>query len=399
MNDTKLLQIRGVTEIIAGGYAGEPNGVSQDYAGWTDVDDASDGVQTYFYYCDSNNANNATRSQTNVVMKTSWDAELTPENTYHIKTKTYLISITRVAKPGPDGNAPASSGDTPGNGRDIYIFAPNAACSAGAALRHWFAPYNANGTIFSGNLFIASAEYDLAPGEVSGSKSAAVYRNLTEGFPGYLCVDSMYTDAMVMGFQFRNNMPTVLPPPVHTGTRQEPDICENYMDVYLTFGAPPVNGAELYLEWRYKGETTWSEQNSVRETASRTTPVTVMVHKVAPTNHTASPVVIEWRAKFRPVTVKMEESDWTYGETQIEYIPAPNMTVPDITVEECTSIGKGDLIPPYTEEQCYIEAVCQEQDDIRNILQKREWEKNRECRVINRVATPEDYEILAKGDK
>lgn len=395
-----LLQVRGVADIIAGGYTNEIKGVEPGYADWTNVNYSSDGVTSSYFYSDSNvypvgpngEAANRRRSQTNVTIETKWAAELDEQNVFTITTETYLVGINRVAR--PEG----SSGDIPGPGRDIYIFEPNVACSAGAAKHHWFVPYNANGSIYSGRMFISKLIYRLAPGKTSESASAIVFRNVTQGFSAYLCRDSEFTDAMVIGFQFRNNLPTELPPPTHTGTNQVPDICENYMDVYLTFDAPPVNGAELYLEWRYPGED-WSEDKSVVEAASRTAPVTVLIPYVAPTNHTDSPITIEWRAKFRPRSVQMEESDWTYGSTQIEYIPAPNMTVPDITVEECSSIGKGDYIPPYTEEQCYTETVCQEQDNIRDTLQERKWEKNRECRVVNGVATPEDLEILAKGGK
>lgn len=396
MANSGLLQAKGIVDIIAGGYPGEPKGAEAGYSNWTDVNDASDGVVSTYFYCDSNASNNATRSQTNVKVLTKWSATLDDQNVFEIHTDTYLVGIERIARPGAmEGCIPASSGDTPSLGRDIYVFSPDAPCSAGAALQHWFVPYNYNGVVFSGNLYISSATYRIAPGKTSGYQSGITYRNLVQGRPGYLCIDSRYTDAMVIGFQFRNNLPTDLPPPTHMSTDQVPDICENYMDVYLTFDAPPVNGAELYLEWRYPGEE-WSEEKSVVEVASRDNPVTAVISHVAPTNHTDSPITIEWRAKFRPRSVQMEESDWTYGSTQIEYIPAPNMTVPDITVEECTSIGKGDYIPPFTEEQCYTETACEDSLSISDTLKDREWEKNRDCRITNGVATPDD---LAKGGK
>ena len=53
------------------------------------------------------------------------------------------------------------------------------------------------------------------------------------------------------------------------------------------------------------------------------------------------------------------------------------------SVEECAAIGKGDLIPPYTEEQCYSETSCADQTEIREKLKEIEWEKNRECRIMN----------------
>lgn len=389
MANSGLLQAKGLAEIIAGGYPDEKKGVRGAYQDWTDVDDSSDGVDSTYFYRDSNVIRNAQSSETTVTFRTKWSATLDDYNVFTIHTETYLTKIERVAR--PEG----SSGDVPGPGRSVFAFAPGAACSMGSA--KWptsgrvSIPYNFNGTVFSGSVLIGTATYKIPPSKTSEYQSTCTYRNVTDGYEYYLCQDSIYTDAMVLGFQFRNNLPAELLVPIWTDTKQYPDICENYMDIELFFAPIQVSGAQLYVEYRYDGQD-WSEQRSAVASVARGVSTSVLLPQIVPTNHTDRPQKVYWRAKYRPVAVQMEESDWLYGETQVEYIPAPNMTVPDISVEECTSIGKGDLIPPYDHEQCYTEASCAEQDDIREKLKDIEWEKNRDCRAMN-------GDTSTKGDK
>lgn len=380
MANSGLLQVKGIADIIAGGYPNEIKGVSPAFRDWTNVPDSSDGVTSEYWYRDSNAGINARSSETHVFFNTKWHADLDEYNVFHIHTETYLTKVERIARPS------GSSGDAPSLGRFVFAYAPGAPCSPGAAA--WpgpggrFIPYNYNGIVFEGRALIATARYSIPPAKTSGWQSACVYRNVTEGFEHYLCMDTRYTDAMVLGFQFRNNLPAELPVPIWTDTIQTPDICENYMDITLVFSPIQISGAELYVEYRYEGQD-WSSDRSAVGMVTRNEPTSVLLPKIVPTNHTSRPQVVYWRAKYRPVRVQMEASDWLYGETQVEYIPAPNMTVPDISVEECTSIGKGDLIPPYTEEQCYTETSCADQDSIRDKLKDLEWEKNRECRIMN----------------
>lgn len=377
MADSGLLQIKGIADIIAGGYDGEIKGVQAAFENWANAPDNSDGVDSMYYYRDSNVALNSRSSETQVTFRTKWHSELDEYNVFHIHTENYLRKVERIARPS------GSSGDRPGPGRSVFAYAPGAPCSMGSA--RWVQrriPYNFNGIVFEGDVLIGVADYAIPPAKTSGRQSACIYRNVTNGYESYLCIDSDYTDAMVLGFQFRNNLPAELPKPVWSDTIQYPDICENYMDVELVFSPLQVSGAELYVEYRYEGQD-WSSDRSVISMVTRGAPTHVLLYGIVPTNHTNRPQKLYWRAKYRPVRVQMEEGDWLYGETQIGFIPAPNMTVPDITVEECAAIGKGDLIPPYTEEQCYSETSCADQTEIREKLKEIEWEKNRECRIMN----------------
>lgn len=384
MARSDILQARGVANIISGGYPGEPVGTQPAFANWEYVDENSNGVESYYFYCDSNRESNLYRSQTNVTVKTKWTSYIDTMNNVVLHTDTYLTRIDRIARPGamPEWNAPASLGDVPSLGRDMYVFRPNAPCNINVAVGHWYAPYNYDGNIFSGELYLGSEDRTLAPAETTGIGSTIAYRNVVSGYQSDICGANRYTDSMVLGFQFRNNLPKDLPIPVHTDTQQTADICENFVYVHLFFAGPPVNGAEIYVEWRYDGQD-WSSDRSASAETFRNTPVEVILSPIAPTNHTDNPQKIYWRAKFRPRAVKMNEGDWLYGETIVRYVPAPNMSVPDITTEECNAIGKGDLLPEYTEEQCYNDAACADTDTIRQKIKDLNWAKNAECRKVN----------------
>lgn len=386
------LQARGVNNLISGGYTGEIVTADTAWRNWTDIEEEGS-VDSYYTYRDSNTEQNSRSSETTITIRTTWKATLDAENVVHINTKTYIVDVTR--NPYPEG----SSGPTGSLKRDIYVFRPG---TCGVSQSKWTVkdiPVWHSGRIYgvpAFPAFIYENNYTLAPGKESGTQSAIVVRGLVSGYTGYLCVNytNKWLDALEMGFQFRNNLPTDLPIPVHTGTAQTPDICENQVQADLTFEAPPIEGAELYLEYRYEGQG-WSEDRSVSRLASRGMPVTVSLYNLIPTNHTKEPVIVYWRAKYRPVTVKMVESDWAYGQTQVMYVPAPNMTVPDITAMECSAITRGDYIEPWTEEQCYNEFSCADQEDLRGQIEAKNDEENRECRITNGVATEEDL----KGDK
>jgi len=384
MARSDILQVKGIATILSGGYDGEPVDAQPAFANWEYVDENSNGVESYYFYCDSNPESNLYRSQTNVTVKTKWTSHVDDMNNVVIHTDTFLIRIDRIARPGamPEWDAPASNGDAPGAGRDIYVFRPNAPCNINAAVDHWYAPYNYDGNIFTGELYLGSDDKTLAPAETTGVDSAIIYRNVVSGYVAHFCGDNGYVDAMALGFQFRNNLPKDLPIPVWVDTAQTPDICENFVNVSLFFAGPPVNGAEIYVEWRYDGQD-WSSERSASAKAFRNEQVEVVLSPIAPTNHTSSPQKVYFRAKFRPRGVKMNEGDWLYGEFFSRYVPAPNMSVPDITMEECTSIGKGDLIPEFDKDQCYNEVACADTDIIRDKIKDLDWEKNAECRAMN----------------
>lgn len=408
MAKSEFLQIRGYINVLSGGYPGEPKGMAPAYANWANCDENTsqdNGALSYYYYCDSNiDGNqgsymmNLYRTQTNVSIKTWWESSMDDENIIHITTHTALVGVDRIFAPGADGDAPASRGGTGPAGRDIWVYHPNTPCRANGAGSLWstFIPWNANGNVFSGNIHVSDVTFSLVPGETSQGKSGIIYWNAQQGYGHYICMQATYTDGISLGFQFRNNMPTVLPAPVWMDTDQHPDICENYVDIDLIFEPFNVGGAEIYVEWRYDGQDWSSDRSFASGRIQKGKDVIAALKKIAPTNHTNKPRILYWRAQARPVTVKMQPSEWVYGQIEVMYVPAPNMTVPDITSEECSAIGKGDYIEPWTSEQCYTETSCADQEQIRDVLKEQDWEKNRHCRFVNGVATADD---IAKGDK
>lgn len=344
-----VLQIRGFCDIIAGGYPNEEKGVENAYVNWQNINDAGE-VQARYWYSDSNRGSNAYRSQTDVTVKTVWNATMNDENVVTVHADTYLVRVERVAFPA------GSNGDVGSVGRSVFVYAPGAPCSTSPAHTIWQHRHIAprfNGTIFSGQILVSSADYVIPPAKSTNTKTLLTYRNVTDGYESLLCVDSTYTDAMVMGFQFRNNLPSQLPRPVLSEIRQEPDICEDSVTALMTFTAPGVGGANLYLEYRYEGEDWDSDRHSVTVAAPRTGTFVVKLEGLTPSRDNNNPVKVYWRAKYKPRTVQMEEGEWTYGEFNTIFVPPPNMSVPDITEPECVEIDSGNLIPPFDEIVCY----------------------------------------------
>lgn len=386
--DDASLQVRGQLEILSGGYGREggnntyypvdscPDKVEyiewdQNYSDWKDVDEHGQAT-TYYVYSDSNAALNSKSSKVRVRVTDKWDMEVDDSNVMTVNVQTYIESVTRYDKRGSDTST----------GRNLYAFKPD----NDARGQEFWKALNSNptamGSIGATPSPTVHNKFVLAPGEISGS-TTITFRNVVSGRDSMMFGRNIYTDAIRMGLRFKNGLPTDLPIPVFVGMTQKEDICENYVDVDLEFEPIKVNGAAIYLEWRYEGQD-WAEERSVQINVYRDTPIHVPIGGLAPTNHTATPVHVYWRAKFVPVTSKLKESDWAYGDFYTIYVPAPNMTVPDISPAECSSIQKGEFIPWYDHEQCYNEWSCADQEDLRSELIARQEADNADCIAMNK---------------
>lgn len=397
-----ILQGRGQLEIISGGYGREdgnntfyPEATCPDtieyiawdptYSNWKylDVDDNGNGsATTYYIYSDSPNnpGRNSQSTQVKVTVRDTWHVEQDDVNNLHIQTTTNVLSISRFKQIGPTSRF----------SRDIYIYPANRDWLGGqifeylndpeAILDTITVPVDGDHTVY--NNFV------LGPGQESAT-STITYRNLAQGYNNFLFVPSLYLDALRMGLRFKNNLSPDLPTPILVRVDQVEDICENYVDATLTFEPINLGGTQLYIEYRY-GSQDWSSSRSVTVPVAKDSPTTVILTGLIPTNHTNSPVTLYFRAKYIPTVTTLNESDWLYEDFVTIYIPAPNMTVPDINTQECNTISKGGYIPNFESEQCYTEYTCADQEDIRNSVLAKNEQYNRNCRIKNGVATAED---------
>lgn len=386
--DDDILQVRGQLEILSGGYGREDGDLNyypidtipdnreyiewdQNYTDWKNVP-AHSQATTYYVYSDSNVGLNSQSTKVRVRVTDIWDMEIDPENVMTINVQTFIESVARYDK---RGNAYGSRG--------LYAFDPRKDGTRGAEF--WKA-LNSNvgvtGPIGGTPSASIYTTFVLAPGQASES-STITFRNVTTGFEAQLFRFSPYVDAIRIGLRFKNGLPTDLPIPIFKSMTQTEDICENFVNADLEFEPINVNGAAIYLEWRYEGQD-WAKERATQIDVYRGTPIHVPIYQLAPTNHTASPVHVYWRAKFVPVSVKMKESDWAYGDFYTIYVPAPHMTVPDISPAECSAIQKGEFIPWYTHEQCYNEFGCADQDDLRSEMLAEREKDNKDCIAMNK---------------
>lgn len=385
------LQVRGQLEILSGGYgradgnntyypvASCPDNIEyiewdQNYSDWKDVGE-HDQATTYYVYSDSNSnpARNSVSTKVRVRVTDKWDVDIDDSNVMTVTVQSWIESATRYDR----------RGNPSGAGRSLYAFKPS---EDSAGKQFWSAPNTSISATVSLGSTPSQPVYNtfvLAPGEVSGT-TTITFRNAYQGRESLMFGRNIYTDAIRMGLRFKNGLPTDLPIPVFIGMTQTEDICENYVDADLEFEPINVNGAAIHLEWRYEGQD-WADDRSIEINVYRDTPIHVPIGHLAPTNHTYDPVHVYWRAKYVPVNSKLKESDWAYGDFEVIYVPAPHMTVPDISDAECSAIQKGELLDRYKSEQCYSEGPgCADQDDLRKELLAQREIDNAECVAMNK---------------
>lgn len=393
-----ILQGRGQLEIISGGYGREdgnntfyPEATCPDtieyiawdpsYGDWKylDVDANGNGsATTYYVYSDSDAyplGRNSWSTQVRVTVRDSWHMEQDDMNNLTVRVETTVLDIARFKQVGPVSKL----------SRDLYVFPANADRQGGQIWDYMNDSEAILDTIpinqSTVNIFV------LGPGRESES-STIVFRNVLHGYTQYLFGRNKYTDALRMGLRFKNNLSPDLPIPILNGITQVEDICENYVNATLTFEPINLSGATLYLEYRY-GSQDWSASRSVTVPVTKDTPTSVILTNLIPTNYTNKPTTVYFRAKYKPSVSTLNESDWLYEDFITIYIPAPNMTVPDIDIQECNTISKGGYIPKYEKEQCYNDYICVDADRAREEALIKQG-NDRECRIRNNVATEED---------
>lgn len=364
------LQARGWVEITQGGYYNEDRGVCIDgqcFQGATnsavnvpfkDVGETGEMTVTYNYR-DSNYPGNdhvydlnKSSSRVDVTMKTTWQASKGSNNTYIVKSITSLIKLERCCK--NESLGAISYNPT----RTI-----NLTGTLGNVIKNLINSPANTGVFWSGNMKVSEDTYTIKPGEqVSPNQLTCVYLNYSTGrwSPGQP-LPNIHVDEMRMGVQFKNNLPDRCDPPALMSVTQTDDICENNVEACLRFAPCSCEGMGIRLEYRFDGES-WEDAHGlgqyVEREASNIAPFNICLDKLPPTNHTAQPVILYWRAKYYPITATMPETEWTSGNFDMMFILAPHETVPDISPQECSYLERGELIGKYEQETCYNDTSC-----------------------------------------
>lgn len=376
--DESGLKIYSYIEVPSSGYPGEE--VDSDNS--APKDPGAEGewhpfVATY-YYRDSNLlpvASNDSSSRVDVTIVQEYNYKKTLGNHYQITVRGYLTEIKR-------GDFRTSAGPIQHLvGRTIQVWGVNGNSVWGPTQTY----PDEEKVYFSGRLSLGEKTYDLKPGKSTPLDSlAADYRSYTTGYwTG--AIPSPFLDQMHMGLMFENTLPDKCDAPSLITVTQNDDICDNTVEACLTFDACSCDGMGLVVEYMFGGDT-WegakAKGQSVQIDASYVSKNTICLSGLPPTNHTKTPTILYWRAKFVPVTSDMPETEWTTGNLNMIFILAPHETVPDINPQECMNLQRGTLIDKYEQEVCYNEYGCA---DI-TVNVNSTAEDTRSCEIINGVS-------------
>lgn len=346
------LQARGWVD-ISGGYKGEEHGILSGFSASYVEAQPQQEIPVSFYYRDSQTGDNANSTRVVVDMIARWNYERIANNSYKVTTEAWLTGIRRDDK---RGNVPCCGGQIPSRHIQVYD----------ASGKIVWGPKETNISlveqIMSGKVYLGKREYILKPQTAtSGNELMCHFFNYTTGYWSPQKDDPQYRDDMYMGVQFYNPLPLECDPPVMISSTQTEDICENAIEACVKFGPCSCDGMGLVFQYKFNND---SWENAIarwqyRElNASSTSPMTICLPGLPPTNHTNQPMIFNWRAKYVPITSDMPETEWVYGSMQMLFILAPHETVPDIDPTECMMLGRGDLIDKYNQEVCYNEYSC-----------------------------------------
>lgn len=160
--------------------------------------------------------------------------------------------------------------------------------------------------------------------------------------------------SMVAGASVDVQTLTICPPEL-TQLEESNNICKTCVNEKLYFGANDLGGLSdvtLEIEYKYKGQS-WN--NPFRKSM------------VAQPNVVPDPIELdcllpsqeyEWRARYIIGGDYDAESEYVYGSFTTRFIPTADMSVPDITDGDCTTIKKGGLLDEFTEPTCYNDVAC-----------------------------------------
>lgn len=365
---TVPLQVSFHTDLLKGGYGrtnGKPNysGYTDCWSGTGDLVEIVDGSCGYFYdnptWQDTSYRDEATRTYTwrdsnldpglnsrssegYVTVKDTWVAEPDLENNLHITHNMYVIAWGRRDV----RNATA----TPARGLACY----KAEGENNIQMKQHLGTHAVTETYDqTGNIHIGTFTYVLPPQTSSRGKypfTGTIIRNWTDGYGSsdpYNKGAEKYADMMIMGADFKNNLPNQFLPPVLQGIEQTADICEDYVTVDINFEPSQLSGADLEFQYWYDGQTVDDAETLWITGVTAGMRLHITLKPVYPSrNHD---VHLYWRARFKATNSNLKDSEWTSGSEEIIFIPPPNMSVPDVTTGECSAIARGELIPPYEE--------------------------------------------------
>lgn len=350
------LQVASYTQIISGGYGRGTNGVPLNLpadqieeldgstgvvggpGSFNDADDNGSLTRTYTWR-DSDVGMNSQSGRGVVEIRDEWTSTVDDSNNLVIDLRSTVVRCWR-----DDIRGARAKG-----ARQIAVLN-----SAGTQVLHTFPAVNNIGSFNNaGDPWYANVtqivHIVLPPQQESAQYAPSRVKNwsLNTGVNVWTPGPNTYIDEMRMGAIFKNNLPNQFDPPKLINIDQTARICDNVVDATFHFEHPNLNGAKLLLQWRYEGQD-WSDTRQNTVTGKRSDEqVDIIARDLIPT--TCEPTKVYWRARWQPTISTLQPSEWTYGEFYTIFVPPVWMNVPDITVEECNAVGKGDLLDEYEE--------------------------------------------------
>lgn len=161
-------------------------------------------------------------------------------------------------------------------------------------------------------------------------------------FPG--CANMPYVDSSIP--QIPLTAPVCpLDPPVYTGNYQEQRVCDNCVDVYMQFEPSDLggrDGGKIVVDYKY-GDEPWDVALHTSEEMDVVAgqEITVLLRCLIPDRKVC------WRAQFLTGEGETAKSEYSYGCFQTEFIPPVWMTVPPVSVQECTLLQQGRPVKPF----------------------------------------------------
>lgn len=137
-----------------------------------------------------------------------------------------------------------------------------------------------------------------------------------------------------------------LDPPTHLHTDQVSNVCNNCVDVTLTFQAPDAtekDGVILTVDYKY-GDDDWgvAQYQSYQVSGDMTRDIEIHLDCLLPESKVC------WRAQFMTTKGATAKSEYSYGCFETNFIPPAWMEVPPLSVAECTAMSQGKPIEEFT---------------------------------------------------